>query len=89
MATIIKDIKIETLSTQLPIAIKKACSAIFNNYIYIFGGSSPNEYLKTIYKFNCLNKGIEILNVTLPKTLFDACCARYNNYIYIWWNYTR
>lgn len=75
--------EISTLSTQLPIAIQKACSARYNNNIYIFGGSSPKEYLKTIYKFNCINGGIERLNVTLPIALFDACCAIYNNYIYI------
>lgn len=83
MAKVITNIEIKTLSTQLPIAIQKACSARYNNNIYIFGGSSPNEYLKTIYKFNCINGGIERLNVTLPITLFDACCAIYNNYIYI------
>ena len=78
--------ELSTLSEVLPQALYSACCAIYNEYIYIFGGFS-GSYLNTIYEFNCTNRTINALSVTLPKPSINACCATHGDNIYIFGGY--
>ena len=49
--------------------------------------SSPNGYLKTIYKFNCVNETISTLSAVLPQPLYYTCCSIYKNNIYLFGGY--
>lgn len=81
------DETITSISTRLPQALEGACCSIYRDNIYIFGGyggsTGNRDYLKTIYKFNCVDETIETLGITLPKKLSFACCSIFGDNIYI------
>ena len=73
---------ITTLSVRLPQKLWNICCSIYNDNIYIFGGSSGSA-VNTIYRFNCSSETITTSSVTLPQVLSSACCSTYDDNIYI------
>ena len=80
--------RITTLSATLPQPSWGHFCSIYNDNIYIFGGSNSNGKLNKIYKFNCTSETITTLSATLPQTLSNACCSIRDDNIYIFGGYS-
>ena len=71
------------LNVTLPMTLTNAVCEIYNDNIYILGGSNADFFNKTVYKFNCITETIETLSVKTQDLEDGACCSIYGENIYI------
>ena len=74
---------ISTLSVRLPIKMMNIGVAALGTKIYLFGGSSANEYHNTIYEFDTLTNVIKKLDIELPEKMHGIAAATVNDKIYL------
>ena len=74
---------ISTLSVRLPVKMMNIGVAALGTKIYLFGGSSANEYHNTIYEFDTLTNVIKKLDIELPEKMHGIAAATVNDKIYL------
>ncbi len=74
---------ISTLGVRLPVGMTNIGVAALGTKIYLFGGSSANEYHNTIYEFDTLTNVIKKLDIELPEKMHGIAAATVNDKIYL------
>ena len=73
-----------TAYEKLPIYTMQPGSAVYNDNLYLFGGTDTvNGTTNTIYKFNLGNWTLTTLETTLPKSSRESSCFLFDDNIYI------
>ena len=72
-----------TLGVRLPVGMTNIGVAALGTKIYLFGGSSANEYHNTIYEFDTLTNVIKKLDIELPEKMHGIAAATVNDKIYL------
>lgn len=72
-----------TSGVRLPVGMTNIGVAALGTKIYLFGGSSANEYHNTIYEFDTLTNVIKKLDIELPEKMHGIAAATVNDKIYL------